>query len=912
MDILSIPLITIFKSQNPYKVLSKYFIDNKLDNYCKINLDNFISYIGYLCNQNSKEELENLYEVTCDKMKKNVQGVQLEASIFNLIINYVEGMLIDQGSNVQCKYKDLLKWRMTAHKLDQDLFISAFFAYKDLIIGRDRVCFDWDTTIKSNNVRLHNMLAKGMSENHFHLKGSAPTFNLSWISLMNNVENKRLESYREEKSRLEHEYDKNFSMPDMIVIAAYIREILFKQIIKLSIVNDISGLEDVIKSYSTNNNLIIKTKISEIKSEAGVLRFMFGNKNLKYKDSLVKVDYALTDEINIEDLSTRLFSGERSFMYKCFKLIYKQDKEFKKYIDLFYVYIIIKSKFRGEMVQNNDKVGFSNFADYQDRKTQFIPKNTILGDAVEPTAILTSIKKQNILSLEARIIPMKRAKDNVNAIETMDNIICNRIFNDNDNEWINEDNLKLSQRHNMSISQRKIFEDDEEKQRIEAIKDNYFYVYHFPKEKDTQDYFEDSRDNRILLASKCRHFEYRKELKKCCYSIYEMREKNNKVAKRVLGIDACSNELVMRPEVFGQAFRFLKFHLPSENFQKPYNMEKDFNILRATYHVGEDFLDIVDGLRAIDESVTFLNLTHGDRIGHAIVLGIDVDDWYRKKGFKVNLAKQDILDNVAWLISKIIDFDIENGASIIQKLTLIYNKYYLEVFDNKLVDYVESEDKKQYINMQVIPVDTYIEAWKLRGDNPEYYTDDTVKNGPSYWHRCAKRKQNSGYEDVSLVKNLYLNYHYNPDVKLKGYKKEVFKIEPYMIGVIKKVQRGMQEYIRQCGIAIECNPTSNCLISNFKRYDKHPILNMYNLGLTVDQNKINDNPQLFVSINTDDQGVFGTLLENEYALMGIALEKAKDTNGNPLYNQSMIYNWLDRVRRMGIEQSFGLNSRNLE
>ena len=187
-----------------------------------------------------------------------------------------------------------------------------------------------------------------------------------------------------------------------------------------------------------------------------------------------------------------------------------------------------------------------------------------------------------------------------------------------------------------------------------------------------------------------------------------------------------------------------------------------------------------------------------------------------------------------------------------------------------------------------------------------------MKNGLSYWERCAKRKYEFKWEDSSLVENIYMNYHYNPQIKLRGYKKEVFKIQPYMVEVIKKIQKEMQIYIRERGIGIECNPSSNYLISNFKRYDKHPILNMYNLGLTIDENEAQKYPQLFVSINTDDQGVFGTLLENEYALMGIALEKAKDAKGKPLYNQSMIYDWLDRVRRMGVEQSFGLNSSNIE
>ena len=61
---------------------------------------------------------------------------------------------------------------------------------------------------------------------------------------------------------------------------------------------------------------------------------------------------------------------------------------------------------------------------------------------------------------------------------------------------------------------------------------------------------------------------------------------------------------------------------------------------------------------------------------------------------------------------------------------------------------------------------------------------------------------------------------------------------------------------------------------------------------------------LSVSLNTDDQGVFDTLLENEYALMVLALEKAKDEAGHPRYDIEDIYEWLDYVREMGLEQVF--------
>ena len=64
------------------------------------------------------------------------------------------------------------------------------------------------------------------------------------------------------------------------------------------------------------------------------------------------------------------------------------------------------------------------------------------------------------------------------------------------------------------------------------------------------------------------------------------------------------------------------------------------------------------------------------------------------------------------------------------------------------------------------------------------------------------------------------------------------------------------------------------------------------------------NTSLCVSINTDDQGVFDTLLENEYALMALALKKAKDGDSVLRYDVEDIYEWIDYVRKMGLEQIF--------
>lgn len=110
----------------------------------------------------------------------------------------------------------------------------------------------------------------------------------------------------------------------------------------------------------------------------------------------------------------------------------------------------------------------------------------------------------------------------------------------------------------------------------------------------------------------------------------------------------------------------------------------------------------------------------------------------------------------------------------------------------------------------------------------------------------------------------------------------------------------MIQKIACIGIGIETNPSSNYLIGTIAKYEEHPILRFNSRKLKSSNGESN----LCVSINTDDQGVFDTLLENEYGLMTLALKKATDENMNFIYDIEDIYEWIDYVRRMGIDQVF--------
>ena len=62
--------------------------------------------------------------------------------------------------------------------------------------------------------------------------------------------------------------------------------------------------------------------------------------------------------------------------------------------------------------------------------------------------------------------------------------------------------------------------------------------------------------------------------------------------------------------------------------------------------------------------------------------------------------------------------------------------------------------------------------------------------------------------------------------------------------------------------------------------------------------------QMFVSINTDDRGLFHTSLENEYALLASSVESLRNENGKKIYTPQAVYEWLNHIRVMGNQQVF--------
>jgi hypothetical protein len=118
-------------------------------------------------------------------------------------------------------------------------------------------------------------------------------------------------------------------------------------------------------------------------------------------------------------------------------------------------------------------------------------------------------------------------------------------------------------------------ENEEEFNRLIGIEEEekkedkeYFYVLHFPKNKDKTDYNKkDDIGDKIVISMRPRDYELRRTVHQQSLDIVSLREKISPVVKRILGIDACSNEIGCRPEVFAQSFRFLSNHTNGTEYE---------------------------------------------------------------------------------------------------------------------------------------------------------------------------------------------------------------------------------------------------------------------------------------------------------------------------------------------------------
>lgn len=874
--------------------------------------------------------------------------------VFSALLFCIPNILTFHENQVACKYNMLLEWNDLTLALGEDLPVLVMLVKRDLEQGKICTDFSWPPVIGHNNSQLSKILMRGMADNHFHLRGSAPYFYIAWLNLMNNPGRK---NFLKPFERIEQNYrDKNKKSEVMIqrqplsVLVAEASLIRFYLCMKLK-GQQFHLFKCLVSSKDLSQKILYRIEREQKRKEAGKVDMKDGKKSESFTCKVIELEqlkpYLTNDEyehlkenivqnqirmllansryieVNMELIQTaidsmagnsgdidymqqfaptqnfcgreeyKLLAGERWFIYHMLKAILIEDHTFTiDEYNWFYAYLRIKSEICSELTQTNHIVGFENFQIYQKRKDWF----THLEDFWKSEKKLARLAVWDILNspsmhfLEVRISPANTAYENMLQIRNYDEAITNSF--DKDEELV----LRIR-----SFLNQEQLEFQSESQEKADLKKRFFYVLHFTKRG----------DNPIANVEtlECRHFQYRRLIKQKANEILHFRSTYPQYGRRVAGIDACSQEIGCRPEVFGRVFRTLK------NYCYPLYNEKIGNAalpqLKLTYHVGEDYLDVVDGLRAIDEAIRFLGLDCGDRMGHAIALGVNAKDWYGFKNKQIIMPLQDYLDNIVWLYHALNKYQIDGFDSLRGWLQEQYSHYFFYIYQHYLsgvnqegIAFIQSGTLNKF------DINIYYLSWLLRGDQPSLYKTGKFQEelrSKDQWGLYAVNKKYIRSDDIRHIPEvalLYHMYHYSREARIKGSEMKTFHIPDHYISSIGEIQKAMMDDIVNKGISIETNPSSNIRIGTYLRFGNHPIKTFYNSGLTKDLGELMACPQINVSINTDDRGVFSTKLENEYALLACAMEQEKTAEGCHRYKKEFIYEWLDNIREMGIRQVF--------
>lgn len=841
MDIERNCLKLLFTKVNPVQIIETACRESHpseqsiFDSYKTISDETFIGNANEVFHNYTQNEWDNIYIQLRDKLY-NPHGV------FGIIYKISKQWLVINKGEILCQFKELLRWRDLSFHLGQDLLTTAFLARWDNKKGIERTNFSWPAIIKTDNHELHEILARGIAENHFHLNGSTQIFTLNWISLMNHIFG-RSKQFKALNCQDVHLYR-------LCKYAALLRYYFFLRIQDRKLSKEIGEFFGLGKPGIPD--LDAASNLNELQNRINAGIGLFGHKSQKGV-----LDYAYTTDsiARHNDGNNRVLAGERKLLYDCYTCAFNGSfTECEK--NLFYAYLVLRTRFRSVLVQVNGQRGFKNFDNYQKRKEIFLESPKYEYELVR-LAVNATLDYQKIISLEARICPKKTGADNRKVIQSIDNYASIKAKEGIQDIWSKQWPPKPTSPKEL------------------------FYVLHFPKAAV-------GLEKKFNFPS-VRGRDIRSDVYIRTKGIMDLMLRDYYCRDRVKGIDACANEIDCRPEVFAESFRRLTDLHCNYEYAFPTLQAPPPRKLHTTYHVGEDFLDIVDGLRAIDEVMLFCGLGKGSRLGHALALGVNPQTYYYLKNGKLILKRQDLLDNICWLLEKAKSYKIHIASKLRIELEKLFKEIYQIIYCNK--------DQKK------VKICDYYNSWQLRGDRPEIYLlsnkefEDDLLRGNSFLPKDQYRLNqhiDKTLRDNELYRSLNYLYYYNYDVRQKGNELEIFHVPQQYDDLVSHVQNKMMEEIATKGIAIEANPSSNYLIGTIDRYEEHPIFK-FNPPFPPGNRVL-----LSVSINTDDQGVFDTMLENEYALIALAYEKSKDKNNH----SKTALEYIEFLRQLGEQQIF--------
>ncbi|CAM2067498.1 A-deaminase domain-containing protein [Sulfidibacter corallicola] len=286
--------------------------------------------------------------------------------------------------------------------------------------------------------------------------------------------------------------------------------------------------------------------------------------------------------------------------------------------------------------------------------------------------------------------------------------------------------------------------------------------------------------------------------------------------------------------------------------------------LRRTCHAGEDFCDLLSGLRWMDDSVVMLHLRPGERLGHGVALAWSPSDWYlRHRPFVYKPRLQHLVD-------------------------LIWAR---RLLGENLPRFQWAPD-----NAALAPLDYLLKRFLVANGYPDKNIDQVLERcTAAYYEARSDRELIRPLLQLRQKDQTFAAGRIEAEVRA-AHLDELISVEvtPDYVALVEACRARVRRRITAGDIVLELCPTSNVYIGGLQHYAELPYTNLNRHGLN-DATSLKE--PVLISINSDNPGLFRTTIAHEYRLIGAGLRAQG-------YGSREVARWLEEARQVGLASAF--------
>ncbi len=345
-----------------------------------------------------------------------------------------------------------------------------------------------------------------------------------------------------------------------------------------------------------------------------------------------------------------------------------------------------------------------------------------------------------------------------------------------------------------------------------------------------------------------RHVQLRNKLEKQTSALLSSLRRSSQLKMWFRGIDAAANELHTPPEVFAPFFRVCRYE----------------GIERATYHVGEDFIHIIGGIRHIADAVKMLELRSGDRLGHATALGINPKKWIETVPSKIYHRKDEWMLDLLWAWKVLRDAGGSHAIKWANKAEEQAMYYAQEFFLNDAP--CNMRDLERLMSFRdLYPRFLFLACQNKDGNNTAHHV--RIHNG---WNEEMK-KVNALCNNPKDKRFAMLMRDWFSAPEILKESKKIISVDSnfFPAEALVLLQQHVLNILNEKTITIETLPTSNIRIAQYNQAGDHHALRW----MKTEKYALENDPPVRVSFGSDDPGIFATNLSNEFYHLYHALKK---------------------------------------